>query len=139
MRAGGKEKLVGSPVVCVASAELNRPGLVDDNILAVRVLDRAHKLAGFEIESIDGAVINVVRDQKGVAELAKVRRRHGEAPGLIQGLALRQLPYESSVLPKDVDVATWSPGGTGKRNIDQSADVLNAEGSEPRRQRAIGK
>lgn len=60
---GGKEELIRPAVVCRSSAEFNPPELVDDDILAVCVPDRAHKLAGDEIKGVDSAVVGIVRDQ----------------------------------------------------------------------------
>jgi len=57
---GGKEELIRPAVVCRSSAELNSPKLVDDDILAVRVPDRADILAGDKVKGIDGAVVRVV-------------------------------------------------------------------------------
>src|ERR1019366_1208147 len=71
VRTGGEEELVCPAVVCRSSAELNPPELVDDDVQAVRVPDRAYKLAGDEIEGVDGAVVRVVRDQQSVAQLSK--------------------------------------------------------------------
>src|SRR5437660_4529969 len=72
VRTGGEEELVGPAVVCRSSAEFNPPELVDDDVLAVRVPDRAHKLATKETKCVDGAVVSVVRNQQSVAQFAKV-------------------------------------------------------------------
>src|ERR1019366_799718 len=105
VRTGGEEELVGAAVVCRTSAEFNSPQLVDADRLAIGVLQRAYKLAGDGIEGVDGAGVGVVRDQQSVAQLSKIPGRDGKAPGLVQWLALRELPHECPVFLEDVDVA----------------------------------
>ena len=63
VRTGGEEELICPAVVCRSSTEFNPPELVDDDVLASRVPDRAHKLASEETKGIDGAIVGVVRDQ----------------------------------------------------------------------------
>src|SRR5258706_2347681 len=60
VRTGGKEELIRTAVIRRSSSELNSPELVDDDILAVHIPDRAHKLSGDEIKGIDGAVVRIV-------------------------------------------------------------------------------
>src|SRR5713101_455804 len=139
VRTRGEKELVGPAVVRRSSTEFNPPELVDDAVLAVRVPDRADKLAIEEIKGIDGAVVGVVRNQQSVAQLAKVRGGDGEAPGLVQGRTRRELPHECPVFMEDINEAARPAGGTRKRHIDQATDVLNAERRESRRQRAVGK
>src|SRR5260370_24735375 len=58
--------------------------------------------------------------------------RDGEAPRLIQGRTVRELLQKLSVFGKDVNKATGSARGAGERDIDETAEVLNTEGSEAR-------
>src|SRR5450631_79750 len=139
VRTGGEKELVGAAVVGRASPEFNSPELVDDNVLAVCIPDRANKLAGEQVKRVDGTVIGVVRDQQSVAQLSKIPRRYGEAPRLVQGFALRECSNERSVFLEDIDDAAWGSGVIGKGDIEQTADILNAERREACRQRAIGK
>src|SRR5580658_1216741 len=125
---GGEEELVGPAVACRASAELNPPELVDGDILAVGVFNRAHELSGFEIKCVDGARVRIVRDQQRVAQRPKVLGRHGEPPGLVQWRALSEYFYERPVLLEDVDLAAGGCRCQGEGYIEQSIDVLNAEG-----------
>jgi len=139
VRAGGKEELVGPAVACRSSTEFNPPELVNDDVLAVHVPDRADKLAREETKGIDGAIVGVVRNQQSVAQLSKVRGRDSDSPGLVQWRTLHELPHELPVFLENVDEAAGPAGGTRKRHVDQTTDVLNAKRREARRQRAVGK
>ena len=63
----------------------------------------------------------------------------GQAPGLVQRCAMCHLLQECSIFAEDVDVAPRRSGGTRERNLDQPSEVLDAEGSEPRRKRLVRK
>src|SRR5450631_1501064 len=80
--AGGKEELVFSAAVGIASAELDAPELIDVDGFAVRVFDRPDKLSTPNVVSVDGAAIGIVRDQQSIAERSEVLVRHGESPRL---------------------------------------------------------
>ena len=49
------------------------------------------------------------------------------------------LLQECSVFAEDVDVAPRRSGRTRERYVDQPSEVLDAEGSEPRRKRLVDK
>src|ERR1700721_2254612 len=84
-RTSGKEEVVGAAIFWLSSTELNAPQLVDNDFLPVRILYRTHKLAGFEIESVNRTGISVVRNQQRIAQLAKILWRNRESPRLVQG------------------------------------------------------
>jgi hypothetical protein len=79
----GEEKLVGGAVLAESVAKPDSPELVDVDDVAILVLHRAEVLAGYGVESVDAALVSVVRHQQGVAEWSKVLRCDGEPPRLV--------------------------------------------------------
>src|SRR5258708_25548584 len=71
VRTGGKEELIRTAVIRRSSSELNSPELVDDDILAVHIPDRAHKLSVDEIKGIDVAVVRIFWNQQSIAQTPK--------------------------------------------------------------------
>ena len=135
---GSEEKLVARAIVCCSPTKFNSPKLVDVNRFAIGVLDGAHELPRYPVEGVDSAGVGVVRDQERIAQWSKIPGGDGEAPGLIQH-AMCHLLQECSVFAEDVDVAPRRSGRTRERYVDQPSEVLDAEGSEPRRKRLVGK
>src|SRR5439155_12494343 len=86
---------------------------------------------------VDPAVSEVA-DQEVVAEPAKVRGRHRQAPGRVQ-VVMRDKPLEKvAVGVEDIDEAAPGSGNVivgvlvlhGIGDEDSAADILNAEGRE---------
>ena len=136
---GSEEKLVARAIVCCSPTKFNSPKLVDVNRFAIGVLDGAHELPRYAVEGVDSAGVGVVRDQERIAQWSKIPGGDGEAPGLIQRHAMCHLLQECSVFAEDVDVAPRRSGRTRERYVDQPSEVLDAEGSEPRRKRLVDK
>ncbi len=97
------------------------------NRLAAGVLDRANELSAHGVKGIDSATIGVVGDEQCVAQRSKVLGCHGEAPRLVQRRALNELLQEHSFFAEDVNETTRGPRRTGKSNIDQATEILNAD------------
>ena len=60
---GGEEKLVDGAVLAESVAKFNSPELVDVDYLVIGVFQGADELAGYGVESVDGAAVGVVRNQ----------------------------------------------------------------------------
>ena len=139
VRTSGEEKFVGGTVASRAAAELNPPELVDGDVFTVCIFDRPDELTVLNIESVDGAAVRVVRDEQTVAERPKILGRDGEAPGLVEGRAARELLNECSVLLEDIDDSARCRGYQGKGHVEESIDVLDAKGTVACGQSGIGK
>src|SRR5580698_4543093 len=134
-----EEQLVGGAICRGSATEFDSPELIDLDRVARSILQCADELSGYGIERVDRAGIRVVRDQQRVAELSEVPRRDGETPRLIQRCAVRKLLEKGSVFAIDVDEPARSTRSAGERDVDEAAEVLNAEGSEAGRKCGVGK
>src|SRR5579864_6537989 len=89
--AGGEVKVVGWSVGPHAVSKPDCPELIDKDRVAALVLYPAHQLSARGIEGEYGAVlVEIVRNQQGVAQRSKVRWCNGDSPRLVQRRTLDQ-------------------------------------------------
>src|SRR6266849_3520772 len=133
----GAEEFVGGAVVGSAASEGEAPELIDGEGFSGGVLELAEKCASVDVEGVDAAVGRVVADKQRAAEGSEIPGREGQAPGLIQNLAIANQALEQDAgFAEDVDEAAGGSVG-GEGDIDFPVDVLDAVGREAGGNRGI--
>src|ERR1700730_7126827 len=117
IRTGGEEQVIAGAVVCRSSTKLNSPKLVDVNRFAVGVLDGAHELPRYAVESVDSAGVGVVRDQQRIAQRSKILGGEGGAPGLVQRRPLCHLHKDCPFFAEVFDVPPRRSRRTRERYV----------------------
>ena len=136
--ASGEEEVICRTIGAGSVTKLNCPELVYVDHVAIVVLQGANELAGNGIEGIDGAGVGIVRNEQGVAEFSEILGSDGETPRLIQRRAVGELLQEVAIFIEDVNKTTGSARVGGERDVNEAAEVLNAEGREAGGKSGIG-
>ena len=141
---GSEEEFVGWARGCII-AELQGPQAIDLYWSTCAFLKRAKGSAGSRIEDIDVPIAEIT-DQQIIAELAKVSRRQGQAPGGVEATTCNETTNQIPIGVEDIDKAM-----TGTRyivmllsillrkcDVELASDVLDAEGCITLRKKVIG-